>query len=161
MAGHRQRSLMGLLGLAFAAGFGACFIEPALPGNFRFECASDVECMTGEVCANGLCQQPCGGEMDQDCGSSGICLNGYCSGLCTITDDRCSDPQVCTSLAPPEESSAEFPAVCIVPCSDDDNPCAEGQLCYADLGLCVTSCMTSDECGDGEECFFGVCFPSF
>ncbi len=156
--GHLSHLAMGL-GLAF--GLGACFIEPPLPANFRFECASSSECQDGEVCTQGLCQQPCGGESDEECSNSNFCLNGYCSGLCQVSDDRCSQPQVCTSLVPPgEETDEEIPGVCIVPCGDD-NPCPEGQLCYEDLGLCVGPCMTGFDCGQGEECLMGFCVPRF
>ena len=73
MAALLQRSPGSLgvgLGLALALGLalggGACFIEPAPPASFRFECSSDSECEATERCAQGLCQQPCGGERAGD-----------------------------------------------------------------------------------------------
>lgn len=159
MAGGVQR--IALVGLAFVAGFGACFIEPALPGNFRFDCVSNGDCQTGEVCADGLCQQPCGGEMDEECDNSNICINGYCSGLCQVSDDRCSRPQVCTLLVPPgEQTDEEIPGVCTVPC-DGDHPCGDGQICSEDLGICLTTCMSGADCGEHEDCLGGVCIPRF
>lgn len=146
-----------LLGIAAAMGMGACFIEPAAPTAFRFECSSDVECDGTLRCANGLCQQPCGGETDEPCGQE-VCLNGYCSSICSLADEQCSDPQTCVSLAFPGEEPAEI-GVCVVPCGDDA-PCPEGQLCYDQIGLCVATCMTTDECAAGEECLMGFCVPA-
>ena len=147
------------LGLTLALGGVACFIEPAPPASFRFECSSDSECEPTERCAQGLCQQPCGGETNQSCGQTGVCLNGYCSSTCSLADPQCSSPQTCTSLTPPGVEPSDT-GICMVPC-DDQNPCAEGSLCYEDLGLCVAPCMTTDECGEGEECIVGACVPSF
>lgn len=168
MAASLQRSTrlglgLGLgVGLAFTLGFGACFIEPAQPANFRFECSSASECAEGEVCAHGLCQTECGGAIEADCGQTGFCLNGFCSSTCWLADDQCPSPQVCTSLVPEGTEDPDEPVetgVCVVPCSAD-NPCPEGELCYEDLGLCVAICMTSDDCGDGEECLMGLCVPT-
>lgn len=160
MATLLQRSfLLGSLVAIAAMGVGACFIEPAAPGGFRFECSSDVECDATQRCANGLCQQPCGGEDDLDCAQEApVCLNGYCSSVCSIAEPECSSPQTCVSLSFPSEEPAET-GVCVVKCGDDA-PCPDGQLCYEELGLCVATCMTTDECASGEECVAGFCVPT-
>lgn len=154
----RNRLLVAGLGVSLAAG--ACFIEPAAPSTFRFECSSDSECAEGERCASGLCQQPCGGDEDDPCGQSNpICLNGYCSAICPLADDPCTSPQVCTSLAAPGEDPGES-GVCLVPCSDAQ-PCPDEQICFEDFGgICVATCMDTSDCGSGEECVTGLCIPS-
>jgi len=35
---------------------------------------------------------------------------------------------------------------------DDENPCAEGSVCDADLGRCVPSCRDDDDCGATSRC---------
>lgn len=148
-----------LLGLAGLTGLGACFIESAEPSTFRFQCGSSSECEAGEVCASGLCQQPCGADDDDPCSQSApVCLNGYCASVCPMSDDVCPPPQTCASLAAPGEDPGES-GVCTVPCSAD-NPCADGLFCVEDLGLCVQTCMATAECGSGEECFGGFCVPT-
>jgi hypothetical protein len=157
MATLLQRSF--LFGIAAAMGVGACFIEPAPPSGFRFECNSDVECDATQRCASGLCQQPCGAETDEPCApESPVCLNGYCSSACLLADDECTSPQTCLSLTFPGEEPAES-GVCVVKCGDDA-PCPDGQSCYAELGLCVATCMTTDDCSTGEECLAGICAPT-
>ena len=162
MAARQIRTLMLLtsaaaLGAVLSAG--ACFIEPAAPSTFRFECSSDSECDADERCSSGLCQQPCGGQDDADCGQEApICLNGYCASICPVDDDVCPDPQECMSLAVSGEDPGES-GVCAVACSDA-NPCAEGELCYEELGLCVQTCMTAADCGSGEDCVVGLCVPT-
>lgn len=155
MAALRNRlfSLVGALAL------GACFVEPATPSTFRFECSADADCEATEQCASGLCQQHCGGADDQPCGQSApVCLNNYCASVCPTADDVCPLPQTCMSLSAPGEDPGDS-GVCVVPC-DADNPCADGQLCFEELGLCVSTCMTVDDCGSGEECIAGFCVPS-
>jgi hypothetical protein len=150
---------LGSLGMAAALGMAACFIEPAPPSSFRFECSADVECDATQRCANGLCQQPCGGDDDVDCAQEApVCLNGYCSSVCTVADELCSSPQTCVSLSFPGEAPAET-GVCVVPCGDDA-PCPASQLCYDALGLCVATCMANEDCASGEECLSGFCVPS-
>lgn len=165
MATLLQRSFfLGFFGLGMAAALGslgmtACFIEPAAPGAFRFECSADVECDADQRCASGLCQQPCGGDEDMDCPQEApVCLNGYCSSVCLVAEPECSSPQTCLSFTFPGEQPAEN-GVCAVACSDEA-PCPAGQLCYDELGLCVTACTTTDECASGEECALGFCVPS-
>jgi hypothetical protein len=161
MATLLQRSfLLGSLAMLAMLSIGAaCFIEPAPPSSFRFECSADVECDAGQTCSNGLCQQACGGESDEPCGQEApVCLNGYCSSVCVVADDQCTSPQTCMSLSFPGEEPAET-GVCVVPCSDAA-PCPDGQLCYDDVGLCVATCMTTDECAAGEECVTGFCVPT-
>lgn len=160
MAG-RSHLLAGLgSGLLVSLALGACFIEPAAPATFRFQCSSDSECSDAEVCSNGLCQQPCGGDEDDPCPQDDpVCLNGYCSALCLTDDDVCSDPQDCVSLAAPGEDPGST-GVCTIPCSDSA-PCPDGQACLEDFGgLCVATCTDTSECGSGEECLAGFCVPS-
>lgn len=151
---------LGALALGLAAGFTACFIEPAQPSTFRFQCSADADCEDGRVCTNDLCQQPCGGDDDEPCAvEEPVCLNGYCSSICPTDEDPCPAPQSCVSLdAPGEEPSGS--GVCTVAC-EDDSGCPEGQVCFADLGgLCVATCSTNDDCGSGEECIAGFCVPT-
>jgi hypothetical protein len=104
---HRSLLLGSLLGAALGMlGMSACFIEPAAPSSFRFECSSDVECDATQRCANGLCQQACGGEADQPCTQDApACLNGYCSSVCLVADDECTSPQTCLSLTFPSSAT--------------------------------------------------------
>lgn len=157
-----QRLVHGLvLGPVVGLGMllGGCFIEPATPSTFRFQCSSDGECDPGFSCASGLCQQSCGGDAEEACpGDAPVCLNGYCSSICPLADDPCPTPQTCLSLAAPGEDPGES-GVCTVEC-DDDNPCPDSQLCYAELGLCVATCMDTADCSSGEECLAGFCVPS-
>lgn len=151
--------VLGMLGIAVAMGMGACFIEPAPPAGFRFECNSDVECDPTQRCASGLCQQACGAETDEPCApESPVCLNGYCSSACLLADAQCTSPQTCLSLTLPGDEPAES-GVCVVKCGDAA-PCPDGQTCVDELGLCVTTCMTTQECASGEECVAGFCAPS-
>jgi hypothetical protein len=153
-----QRSF--LLGLAGLLAIGAaCFIEPAPPAGFRFECSADVECDVGQRCASGLCQQPCGSDLDADCPQDApVCLNGYCSSACLVADPQCTDPQTCLSFSVPGEEPPET-GVCVVRCGDAA-PCPDAQVCYDEIGLCVATCMTTDECAAGEECVTGICLPA-
>ena len=147
--------LASALGLSLS--FGACFIEPAEPSVFRFECAADSECKDNEVCANGLCQQACGGPDDDPCnfmGDEPVCFNGYCSSVCPIVDgqeDVCPPPQSCFGV--------EDSGICTVLC-EDDGDCPAGGVCFGDTGVCVSSCMETTDCGSGEECLGGFCIPS-
>jgi hypothetical protein len=148
--------MLGMLGIL---GMSACFIESAEPATFRFECGPSSECDVGEVCASGLCQQACGTDEAAACPQTApVCLNGYCSSVCPISEDVCPAPQSCMSLTLPDEDPAES-GVCAVPCSEAA-PCPDGMFCYADLGVCVQTCMSTDECGSGEECLMGFCVPS-
>lgn len=149
-----------LLALGFGLGASACFIEPAQPSTFRFNCSADADCGEAESCVDGLCQQPCGSMNDQECNSSApLCLNGYCSSVCPLSgDDVCPSPQMCMSLSADPEEPGES-GVCTAPCSDA-SPCPDGQVCFEDYGLCVGTCMTVADCGSGEECLGGFCVPS-
>ncbi|WP_146658039.1 hypothetical protein [Enhygromyxa salina] len=140
-------------------GLGGCFIEAAEPSTFRFQCTASSECETGEVCASGLCQQPCGGANDTECSQSApVCLNGYCASVCPTNEDVCPPPQSCVTLPAPDEEPATS-GVCTIPC-DGDNPCADGMFCFEEFGLCVQTCMATEECGSGEVCTQGFCLPS-
>jgi hypothetical protein len=155
---------LGLLGLLLgvSVGVGACFIEPAEPANFRFECGSSSECQTGQVCASGLCQQACGQDEQVECPRSApVCLNGYCASVCSLADDVCPSPQSCLALTleqPAESEEAVESGLCSIPCSEAA-PCADGLLCFEELGVCVQTCTTTDECGSGEACLEGFCIP--
>lgn len=150
------------LGAGFVANLGACFIESTQPGTFRFECSASDDCYEGEVCSDGLCQQPCGAGQEA-CENGTICLNGFCSSLCPVNQDVCPSPQECVALSDAEDEEADATGICTIACDDADHPCAEGQLCLA--GLCATQCVSGDECGSGEACTelgpgLSVCVPS-
>jgi hypothetical protein len=151
---------LGLLGvlLGVSLGVGACFIESAEPANFRFECGSSSDCQVDQVCASGLCQQACGAQDDVECPQEApVCLNGYCASVCSLSDDVCPSPQSCLSLTIPGDEPAES-GLCSIACSEAA-PCADGMFCFEDLGLCVQTCMTVDDCGSGEACVQGFCAP--
>ena len=148
-----------ILLLLAAVGLSACFIESAQPTTFRFQCSKTDECLDGEVCSDGLCQQPCGAGQEA-CPSTTACINGFCSSLCPLDQDVCPAPQECVPLSPDEDEES---GLCTILCDDQDHPCAEGQLCL--VGLCATPCMSTEECGSGEACTevapgFSVCVPS-
>jgi hypothetical protein len=157
----RNAILLAASGLA--AGLGACFIESAQPSTFRFECSSTDECSEGEQCSDGLCQQPCGANLEA-CEGATLCVNGFCSSLCPTDQDVCPDPQQCVGLSDSEEEdTGGGSGICTILCDDADHPCADGQLCLA--GFCATTCMTVDDCGSGEDCTevapgLSVCVPS-
>lgn len=160
MLRHRAAAVFAL---GAVLGFGACFIQPAPPASLRYDCSSDSDCDPTQRCASGLCQQPCGTDADAPCDSSSpFCLNGFCSSICSLADDECSSPQSCESLVLPGEEPEEpvTTGVCMIPCGDEA-PCAEGQFCYEDLGVCVSTCMVPEDCGNGEDCLTGFCVPSF
>ncbi|PRQ01199.1 hypothetical protein [Enhygromyxa salina] len=152
-------SLTRTLSLVICLGAGGCFIEAAEPSTFRFQCGSSSECATDQVCASGLCQQPCGGEDDLECPQSApICLNEFCASVCPISEDVCPAPQSCVALTVPGDEPSES-GVCTIPCGDA-NPCADGMLCVEEFGLCVQACATTDECGPAEACVQGFCVPT-
>lgn len=151
-----------LAGLGLMLGLGGCFIESAQPSTFRYQCDAADECNDGEVCSDGLCQQPCGAGLEA-CPGATLCLNGFCSSLCPTSEDVCPAPQECVSLSAEAEADEESSGVCTILCDDADHPCAEGQLCLA--GFCATSCTTADDCVSGESCTevapgLSVCTPS-
>ena len=173
------RALLGMgLGLVMGVAVG-CFIEPAQPSTFRFDCSADSECDADQICAEGLCQQPCGGDEDADCpGDAPICLNGYCSSLCPLDSEVCPAPQSCVEL-PAEFSGFGIDTgssgVCLLACTDDSG-CSNGEVCDADSGLCFPdfgstggeaggdtegsgdgTCATVDDCEAGQDCVMGFC----
>lgn len=159
----RTALLLAFSGLVagLATGSGACFIESAQPSTFRFDCSSTDECNEGEVCSDGLCQQPCGAG-EEACADGTICLNNFCSSICPIAQDVCPEPQQCVALSEPEEGEEPGSGICTIPCDDTDHPCADGQLCLA--GFCATTCTDVSECGSGEDCTevtagLSVCVP--
>ncbi|MCA9682869.1 MAG: hypothetical protein KC457_11780 [Myxococcales bacterium] len=144
---------MALLLTGGLVGLSACFIESAVPATFRYECSSTDECGDNEVCANGLCQQPCGGAEDADCPQEApVCFNGFCSSICPVADDVCPAPQECVSLSEDAESG-----ICAILCSADSD-CSNGDICV--MGLCAGTCMTDADCGDGESCLANICVPN-
>jgi hypothetical protein len=152
-------ALVLFTGFVAAAGIGACFIESPQPSTFRFSCESTDDCLDGEVCADGLCQTPCGGPDDDECpDSSPLCFNGYCANVCPLDQTVCPEPQSCVAFEDPEADEPAMSGFCGIPC-DEARPCAEGKLCAE--GFCLTPCMSDDECGGGEACLFNVCIPSF
>lgn len=154
--------VMVCLGAGLSAGLGACFIESAQPSTFRFECSATDECNEGEVCSDGLCQQPCGAG-EEACEGGTICLNNFCSSICPVDQDVCPAPQECVALSEPsEDDEGGGSGICTIPCDDADHPCNDGQLCLA--GFCATTCVSVDECGSGESCSevaagLSVCVP--
>jgi hypothetical protein len=153
-----------LISGGLGAALGACFIESAQPSTFRYECSSDADCVGLEVCADGLCQQPCGASMEA-CPDTAPCINGFCSSLCSADNDACPDPLACTPLYESEDPEEEIPGICTSVCDDADNPCAEGQLCLP-TGFCATLCTTGEECLSSESCIefaegIAICTPSF
>jgi hypothetical protein len=158
------RMLLLCCSLGLGVGLGACFIESQQPNAFRYNCESDDQCNSLEVCADGLCQQPCGAGMEA-CSDTTTCLNGFCSSTCPLDDDVCPDPQQCVPAYESDDPEEEIPGICTIPCDDTDNPCAEGQLCLP-TGFCATLCPTGEECLSGESCIevaegLAVCIPSF
>jgi len=147
----------------FGLGFGACFIEPAKPATFRFECDSAAECEPGQVCANELCQVPCGPGQEA-CPSASVCINGFCSNLCPLDEDVCPPPQQCVSLTPPgQDDEPSERGICTVLCDPVERPCGEGQQCL--FGFCADECVTIEDCGSGEDCLpigpdVMVCVPT-
>lgn len=157
MSRHRISFLFA--GFALAVGLGACFIESPQPSTFRFACEADDECGEGQRCADGLCQQACGGAEDSECPSDApVCINSHCSSVCPVDEDVCPEPQTCISFADPASEEAPTSGICAVACDDDEHPCGEGQLCLA--GVCLSPCMTDDDCGQGESCTANVCITS-
>ena len=142
---NRPRMTLVFVAAALAS---ACFVESAKPTTFRYECSATADCNEPEVCSDGLCQQPCGPELEA-CASGTLCLNGFCSSLCPTDENVCPDPQQCVSLSADTEDDSGT-GVCTVLCDDTDHPCADGQLCL--VGFCATMCMTSDDCNSGEDC---------
>ncbi|NVB40011.1 hypothetical protein G6O69_19355 [Pseudenhygromyxa sp. WMMC2535] len=118
-----------LLGLGLS--ISGCFLESGGAPAFRYDCSQTSECGDGEVCADGLCQQPCGGEQDEDCSTDApVCFNGYCASICPIGDDVCSAPQECIAVDEDSESG-----ICGVLCESDES-CAEGETCVS--GVCIS-----------------------
>lgn len=155
--------LLAFTGLAvgLATGSGACFIESAQPSTFRFECSATDECGEGQVCADGLCQQPCGAG-EEACESGTFCVNGFCSSVCPVDEDVCPSPQECVALSASGEEEGSNTGVCTILCDDADHPCGDGQLCVA--GFCAQTCASVDDCGSGEACTevaagLSVCVP--
>lgn len=151
--------------VGFGLGFGACFIEPAQPATFRFECEVSDECEADQACANSLCQTPCGPGLEACTGGS-FCVNGFCSNLCPLDQDVCPPPQECVSLGLPGDEPGDEPpesGVCTVLCDPIERPCGEGQLCVA--GFCADECETVADCGSAEACVsigpdVGICVPA-
>ena len=152
-----KRVVLSLL----AASLAACSTPEG--GGEGTPCSADADCDSAEECNNGLCQQACGGADDVDCPTSApLCLNGYCSSVCPLSeefDDVCPPPQTCTSLTLPGEEPGDS-GVCTVACDDETAPCPDGQVCFADFGVCVAVCMSADDCASGEDCTGGFCVPS-
>ena len=157
----RTLTLLAVSGLA--AVLSGCFIESAQPSTFRFECDATDECTNGEVCSDGLCQQPCGAGQEA-CDNGTVCINGFCSSICPVSQDVCPAPQECVSLSGETgEEDQGGSGICTILCDDADHPCGEGQLCLA--GFCATQCAGVEECGSGEDCTevapgLSVCVPS-
>ena len=156
------RTIVLLASSGLFAGSGACFIESAQPSTFRFECSATDECSEGEVCSDGLCQQPCGAG-EEACADGTFCVNSFCSSICPVGQDVCPSPQECVSLSAPEEGEEPSGSgICTILCDDADHPCGEGQLCIA--GFCAQTCAGVEDCGSGEECTevaagLSVCVP--
>lgn len=155
-----MRTLGLVFTFAFAGSFAlaACFIESPKPSTFRFTCESSDECADTEVCADGLCQQACGGETDPACPDSApVCFNGYCSSVCPTDEDVCPAPQACLTFTDPESEELPASGVCAVAC-DADHPCPEGDVCFE--SICLATCMTDEDCSNGETCLANVCIPA-
>jgi hypothetical protein len=98
----------------------------------------------GDVCENGKCVAPCGGDEFQcpkqgtKCDpASGLCVDPKCIGVV------CPSEQVCTG------------GQCGTPCSGV--VCPHGQTCLGNQCLDLCAGVT---CGPGETCAEGACLPS-
>lgn len=177
---RRMRTAILFAGLFAASVGGACFIESAQPSTFRFECSASDQCQSGDVCADGLCQQPCGDQMEA-CTNGMVCLNGFCSSVCPLDQGVCPSPQECLSLSIPMEGGSGSggedggedeggtedgepeSGICTIPCDDEQRPCEDGQACV--FGFCADECMTVADCGSSEQCLpisadTMICIPS-
>ncbi|MFO0759568.1 MAG: MYXO-CTERM sorting domain-containing protein [Byssovorax sp.] len=100
-------------------------------------CAA-VECPSGQVCVNGLCNGPC---LGVQCPFGQTCLSGTCVDLCAGV--MCDPSDVCTQ------------GVCITRC--DCAPCGPGHECNAMSGSCVDSGCGNINCPAGQHCKAGAC----
>lgn len=154
-----------------------------------FACDTNEDCAEGELCAQGVCAEPC--FTADDCSNTNQGCSGACEGLdepicffeCQANED-CGDGQICNLAfcgdAPfgrcepiqegecsSNEDCAEgefcnvFAGVCEALCESDED-CDEGFLCNSDAGICVASgasCIDDEGCGDGEICVDEICVP--
>lgn len=157
----RPAALFVLLTLSVGA-LTACFIEPAQPSVFRYDCAAHDECATGESCLDGLCQRACtlGAEGDGllgDCpDDSGYvaCINGSCSHTCEAESAACPAPQSCVDLGAVfgggAASSLDGLGACAVAC-DAAHPCSGAagypEVCFESVCVAAPDPTTTGTAG--------------
>ncbi|MEZ4384443.1 MAG: hypothetical protein R3A79_24150 [Nannocystaceae bacterium] len=176
----RLRLIVGLVSSLTVGLVVGCFREATPAPGFRFQCASNDDCVAlvdedgdpvvnengepyVEQCIAGLCQYACSGSIldlvspsgGSDCPSDRdgyTCFNGTCNHLCDAADELppCPSPQTCIEFT---ELLAVF------------GDAAEGfqesleSLPQEKPGICGILCDAADApaCPDGQVCYEGVC----
>lgn len=133
-------------GVTMGTVFGAC----GDPGTETLACASDGECLEGEVCIVGTCVVTC--ESGADCPDSAkTCgdfarADGTTAKVCQcVTDELCNSDGLTGLVCQPFK-------LCTARC-DEGFACPSGTTCNAE-GKCDAAavCTTNDDCETGETC---------
>ena len=134
------------------------------------ECRSDRDCESGQICIENICYNgavgPIACECSDDCPVGNVCLGGECGDPLGVCSDDCEclvgemcDAGSCVAATDPcdgvECSDGE---TCVEgDCVSDscDPPCADGEVCNADTGVCESAPVGGElcgPCGANEDC---------
>ncbi len=131
-----------------------------IDGECRDQCATERDCIEGQVCTAGSCADPdelVGGMLpavpgadasgglpcsfSADCPNPLVCRAGFCTEQCR--DDRdCLSGQTCVSSRCQTGAGGE--------CTFNSDCATAGQIC--DRGSCRCSCQESRDCAPGQTC---------
>lgn len=115
-------------------------------------CASDDECLTGQICQSERCATLC--ETNDDCSAGRRCQSGVCTvpASCRSAED-CRADEICENRLC-EVQTPECSA---------DRDCPPGQQCNdgacEPAGIIDVECITRADCEAGESCLDNICVP--
>ena len=119
-------------------------------------CETDVECLSGEKCRNGICTTAPDCTSDADCPADHFCH--MLSGECRPSQVFCDSDEDC----PPGNRCDFSTNVCVPSGCTQDSDCPDGQVCNPVTGTCGADgpeCTSDADCMAGQRCdtVAGVC----
>ncbi len=94
----------------------------------------------------------CKGDVGDLCEQQSDCAGELCFAIARTNIRQCSQECPCE-----EGQKCEGGVYCVVPCTEADQTCPDGLVCYPDNGQCLPVCESDADCTQSGSCVEGMC----